>query len=611
MRRICLAVALLLGTALAAQNTTVPPVPIGIGETKIRTALRPITPPAAGQPWFRVQTSHFEIISSATQSRTIEIARDLETLAATLTRASSRFHRSPVPTTVFVFAKRREIQPYLDLLIEPRTRATGIYLRHRDGGVMLIDAGRQGFARTAMHELVHDLLRQGDTLPPLWLEEGLAEYFGNATFERDALVAGRLVEEHVSLLTNTPLRTFADVLSVRPESAEATAPHFYAQSWAAVHWLMQIDQEAFWSFLAALEKGETVERALRSHFDRSLQDLAKGVASARRPRRMSPQRVETLSRSITPLPRPVRFTRLAPSIAPLDPVELERPDLLFELARFLGYVPGADSEAARHSHAALEEDPNHARSLAALGRFEAAVATAPDDPFVHLAWAEWLLGGAVGPFASFFEPVDADVGRFRDARKLAGRALELDAGSGRAHAFLGTSYLVEGDVSPGIPHLERARALLPHRRTFALTLYAMYLRVEQQERAAALYSEVFEAARDEQVRFHAASVRLREETRRANRLLRDGREDDAALIIRHLAASTPDAAARRELESEAAKIEALAALNRQILLFNEAVARANRSDRAAAVELLDSVLEIGTDPDLLDRARRLRATLAK
>ncbi|HEX7705058.1 MAG TPA: DUF1570 domain-containing protein [Thermoanaerobaculia bacterium] len=596
---------------MPAQNTVVPPVPIGIGETKIRTALRPITPPAAGQAWFRVRTSHFEIISSAAPSRTIEIARDLETLAATLTRASSRFQRSTVPTSVFVFAKRREIQPYLDLLIEPRTRATGIYIRHRDGGVMLIDAGRQGFARTAMHELIHDLLRQGDTLPPLWLEEGLAVYFSNATFDRDALIAGQLVDEHVNLLTNTPLRTFADVLSVRAESPEATTPHFYAQSWAAVHWLMQIDDEAFWSFLAALEDGETVERALRSHYDRGIDDLAKGVASVRRPRRVNPQRAQTLSRSLIPLVRPVRFTRLAPSSAPLDPLELARPELLFELGRFLSYVPGAESEATRHAHAALEEDPHHARSLATLGRFEDAVAAAPRDPYVHLAWAEWLLGGAVGPFASFFEPADADVERFRHARQLAETALELDADNGRASAFLGTSYLIENDVSAGIPHLERARALLPHRRTFALTLYAMYLRVEDQERAAALYNDVFATARDEQVRFHAASVRLREETRRANRLLRDGRESEAAALLRQLADSTPDAAAKQELESEAAKLEALAALNRQILLFNEAVAQANRSDRAAALALLDRVLEIGTDPDLLDRARRLRANLSK
>jgi hypothetical protein len=602
MRRCCLVLAFLLTAGVSAQDATLPPVPIG--EAKIRSELGPITPPAAGEPWFRVRTIHFEILSSATPSRTIEITRNLETLAATLTRASSRFHRSPVPTTVFVFAKRREIQPYLDLLIEPRTRATGIYVRHRDGGVMLIDASRQGFARTAMHELIHDLLRQGRTLPPLWLEEGLAEYFSNAVFDREALVAGRTVEKHVNLLTNTPLRTFADVLSVRAESTEAKTPHFYAQSWAAVHWLMQIDEMAFWSFLAALEGGESVERALRSHYDRSLEDLAKGVASVRRTRRANPERLRILSRS-------VRFTRPASSIAPLHPEELARPDLLFELSHFLSNVPGAAGEAARHARAALEENPRHARSLAAVGQFEAAVSSAPEDPYVHLAWAESLLGGAVGPFASFFEPVPEDVDRFRQARKLAETALELDADNGRARAFIGTSYLVEEDVSPAIPHLERARALLPHRLTFAFTLYAMYLRVEDHERAAALYSEVFANANNDQIRLHAANVRLREETNRANRLLLDGREDDAAAVLRNLADSIPDAAAKKHLQTEAARLEALATRNRQVLLFNEALEQARRNDYAAAVRLLDRVLEIATDADLLDRARRLRSNFAR
>ena len=178
-----LALVLVLATVAAAQDVYVPPVPIGIrGDGKIRKARVLLAFPAPRAQWIRIRSPHFDVLSSAREDRTRDIVSDLETLAVVLPRTSPRFRAGGVRTSVFVFADRAESQPYFDLLLgRDKTSATGVYVRHSDGGTMFVDGSRrQRIGRTALHELVHDLLRQGDEIAPHWIEEGLAEYFSTA-----------------------------------------------------------------------------------------------------------------------------------------------------------------------------------------------------------------------------------------------------------------------------------------------------------------------------------------------------------------------------------------------------------------------------------------------
>src|SRR5207253_1143304 len=102
--------------------------------------------------------------------------------------------------------RRHESQPYFDLLFgQENARNTGVYVRYEGGGTMIVDGSRKApfrgddpGIRTAMHELMHDLLRQDGSAPPLWLEEGLAEYFSNARVDGDRVTAGDPIREHVA-----------------------------------------------------------------------------------------------------------------------------------------------------------------------------------------------------------------------------------------------------------------------------------------------------------------------------------------------------------------------------------------------------------------------------
>ncbi len=494
---------------------------------------------------------------------------------------------STTPATIFVFAKRRESQPYFGLLIgDPKTTVTGVYVRHEGGGTMFVDADRVGVERTALHELIHDLLRQSEYTPPLWIEEGLAEYFSNAQVKKDVVVAGGRIDGRVQLLERNKPATLETLFAVRAESAEATAPLFYAQTWAAVDWLMQLDASRFDAFARDVADGKSVEDALATHYGKTLDDLRKGMRNPGGGRAVK---------------IPVTKGQTGVSVLHLD-----RATLLYELGRFLSHVAGAGEESLRHYREALVTNPKHAPSLAALGRFDEAIAADPNNAEVHIVFAETLLRDAVGPFASYFEPKPEDAEPFRKARALAERALVLGAEEGRARGVLGTTYLVENDVTPAIAQLERARELAPSRMDFALHLFDLYLRTGARAKADALFASTFERARDKQTIFAARNLLVRFETDHANALAKEGKLDEAAAIVRRLAAATEDQVSKRELEQQADQLAATAQVNRHILMYNEAVTLVNAGRTLEAIKLLDELLRVATDAQVVRDAQRLR-----
>src|SRR3954464_12185513 len=117
MRRSFLLAVLLFATAALAQY--VPPVLKGVqGEGKARQVQGPIPFPPADQTWQRVVSKHFIFVSAAGEKRTREMAEDLETLAAALARLNPRFQGTRgTQIYVYVFATKRDAQPYFDMLV--------------------------------------------------------------------------------------------------------------------------------------------------------------------------------------------------------------------------------------------------------------------------------------------------------------------------------------------------------------------------------------------------------------------------------------------------------------------------------------------------------------
>src|ERR1043165_9685679 len=613
MRRLFPLAFLLLATAALAQY--VPPVLKGVeGEGKARHAEGPIPFPPEDEAWQRVTSKHFVFISAAGEKRTREMAEDLETLSAALGRLNPRFDAAEgAATHVYVFSRKSEVQPYFDMLTNRRhANVTGLFVSQKNNAAIVMLAGASRDDRTPFHELVHWLIERRSQ-PPLWLEEGLAEVFSHAQLRSGALYAGAGIEQHLNVLKSRDME-LARVFRVERESdtynlAEGQAL-FYAKSWAVVDWLFRNGGDGnakFYAFFHDVESGVPVETALQKRYALSLKELDRQIESYG-----------------GHLARPAFAIKIAipETDKMLMSAPLSRADLLYELGRFFLFFEEMAAESERHLRAALDANPHHAKALGALAvlranaklyddaanLFEKAIAADPKDASIGLDQAEALLQNEIGPRAQAEEVVDADEPRFRKARAQAQAALDLGADPARALGDLGTSYIVEqpADMAPGIAALEKAHALLPNRTDFALHLFYMLRRSGQP--ADALFQQL-QTARSPQVKFASRAIVVRQDLARTNELLKTGKYDEAATILRALAANSPDGDTRADFERQGAAPAEAGESNRQISAYNEAIALVNKGKYAAARKALAELLATATDPSVIRDAKKLQGEL--
>jgi len=594
--------------AASAYGQYVPPVLKGVkGEGVARRAHKPIPFPAPDEKWILARSKHFLFISSAGEKKTRDLASSLETLAAALTQVSPRFSNASVETRVFLFSRHREAQPYFDLLIDrDNAHVTGVFIAQKDQGSMVMETSfGYGVDRTPFHELVHYLIHNGGTAPPLWLEEGIAEYFSNAQLRKDAIYAGEPLQVHLQVLRNAKLIPLQKLFAVERESELYNVADgqraFYAQSWALVDWLMRVDHAAFDDFLRDADQGKSVENALRARYNKSLDDMSRALDVS-------------FGRHNYGLTLPVANADTTVTARPLN-----RADLLYQFGKFLTVVEAGGPNAERHFREALAINPQHARTLAALGDYEKALAADPNDGEIYLDYAESLLGNEIGQLAEVELPSADDAPRFRKARELAQKALEVwqrapspAAQLGRAYGDLGTTYMIEkdDDLATGIAALERSRSSLPARLDFGVHLFAMYRRTADRAKADALLAEL-DRARNSQVAYAMRATILRVELERANNFVHEQKFDEAVVVIRDLAANTPDADAKRDLIRQADEIAHAAQTNREIEVYNKAVAEVNRGDYAKALKTLNQLLATATDEGVIRDAKKLQKQLAR
>jgi tetratricopeptide (TPR) repeat protein len=158
------------------------------------------------------------------------------------------------------------------------------YFQHgweKQFAVVRVDQDRPGAYNVVYHEYVHTLLHSNSRWLPAWLDEGLAEYFGNTRFEGNKISVG-VPSQRAFLLRNRQFIPLETLLTVNPwtyyRGKEDEISAFYAESWALVHYLMSTaDMERgakLGKFLNQLENSQQQLKAFREEFG-DLKDVQK------------------------------------------------------------------------------------------------------------------------------------------------------------------------------------------------------------------------------------------------------------------------------------------------------------------------------------------------
>jgi TonB family protein len=209
---------------------------------------------AKPQTWIELHSPHFHVITNATEKQARHVAYQFEMIRAVFQeffRLSSSGKDEPV---IIVAAKDEET---LKALLpgywanKGSMHPAGIYLggpeKNYVGLRLDVSMNQSAYEpyEPVYHEYVHYLTRRLMSQLPLWMVEGLAEFYGNTRIEAKTVYVGAPSTSNVMVLRQhrlLPLSTLFDVNASSPYYHEENkASIFYAESWALTHYLVVRD----------------------------------------------------------------------------------------------------------------------------------------------------------------------------------------------------------------------------------------------------------------------------------------------------------------------------------------------------------------------------------
>lgn len=536
-----------------------------------RLSAASLEPPKANEKWISLTADEFQFVSNASPKATLEIARDMLRMRAAVGQITKLKVRSPLPTKVFIFANERTFGGYRDAILDRKTEnIVGVFAHGDAGNFILMRSDTESVDRIVYHELTHYFVQNTTAGMPLWLNEGLAEFYSTFRTEGPSVHIGRPVAEHVQWLRGESLiplqELFTTTTTSRNYNEGSRQGVFYAQSWALLHYLMtDADRRAkLIQFLGHLGKGKSIEDAFSASFAMKFAQLEQELRNYVRLFGFKYMKYPLEEMNIPEPPAPEPMTRDA---------------VLFQFGHLLAHSgPATAEDAQRFLREALAANPENAAAHADLGRlhevagrradadvsYAAAIDLGSDDPEVFLVAGHSLMKRYEGR-----SPLDIPQRDLLKIRGLFERATELDPNRAMAWTALGATYVGSTtNVAPGIAALEKSLALAPG---------------------------------DDEAAFYLAQL-----------YANNGRGDDAARLVHRLETSpTLPTPMKEHLRSMLDYLDRASNHERVVSAMNDAVAKANDGKYAEALTIVDALLPSIEDPAMLEQAKQFRAEVAK
>ena len=233
------------------------------------------------QGWIEVRSPHFVVSSNAGEKEVRRVADQFEQIRALFHTAFPNLRVDPAEPVLILAAKNENTMKMLlpeEWEVKGHVHPAGLYQQGEDKHyvVLRLDSEGENPYHPLYHEYTHALLHLNFAALPLWLDEGLAEFYGNSRLGDKESRVGTIDQSHLYILGQNKLLPLETLLNVEQASAyynEANqASVFYAESWALVHYLM-LDPEAHQqqllkNFFAAWDKsGSQIEAAKQAFGD--------------------------------------------------------------------------------------------------------------------------------------------------------------------------------------------------------------------------------------------------------------------------------------------------------------------------------------------------------
>lgn len=435
--------------------------------------------------WISLQTRNFLVIGNASESKIRQQASKLEEFRFVV---GSLFFKSevssPIPIHVVVFNDDKGFEPFKPRYSGKPKEVGGYFSASPDMNyiAMCTDPHKREAHTVVFHEYTHFLLRDMKSIP-LWLNEGLAEFYSTFEISEDGkeVSIGKVIPAHVRFLRQEKLLPLATLLGVDQRSPHYNESEkqglFYAESWALTHYLImgknQARRQQLTRFIELLNAGNDPEKsfqvAFQTDFAAMERELNNYVQFAD-----YPFQVLTLNKKVS--------LDQNWNVQPLADKEVR-----YHLGDLLAHGTQPE-EAPVYLKAALSIDPQYGPALVSLGflalrqrdssaalhYLEAGLALTPGSAYIQFQYAQLIHNENTEP-----EEIGGPKQLLRLQRMQAalGKAITLDPSFLESYRFL--TFLArtgQFDLDHAIVLLKQALAAIPNQGQISLYLATLYSR---------------------------------------------------------------------------------------------------------------------------------------
>lgn len=195
--------------------------------------------------WLQVSSPHFSVVCDGKEKEARHIADQFERMRLVFHTAYPNMQIDPSAPIVVIAVKNNKVFRTLEpqeYLKKGQLELAGLFLRAPEKNYVLLrmDAEGEHPYATVYHEYTHLLLSKADWLP-LWLNEGLAEFYQNTDISEKDTELGQADPNDILWLRQNRLLPLATLFAVDHNSPyyheERKGSIFYAESWALTHYL--------------------------------------------------------------------------------------------------------------------------------------------------------------------------------------------------------------------------------------------------------------------------------------------------------------------------------------------------------------------------------------
>lgn len=207
--------------------------------------------PAESAP-LSITSPHFTLVTDAGERQGRQVLDHFEHMRWTFQRLFPSLKVDPPEPMVLIAVRSgKEFQALEPSEYQAKGQLTlaGYFLSSPDKHYILLRTDtedRHPYA-TVLHEYTHLQMRAGGDWLPLWLNEGLAEFYQNTEFHDKQVVIGEPSPDDILFLREHSLIPLATLLRVDHCSPyyhdENKGTIFYSESWALTHFLVVTDRQ--------------------------------------------------------------------------------------------------------------------------------------------------------------------------------------------------------------------------------------------------------------------------------------------------------------------------------------------------------------------------------